>query len=216
LKTFNELGNFNASVSGQEGDAPDGTYARGSASQNTTVTFTAAGGGSLTGSGSLFTDAFVQDAGDATSTNQATVESFVKVIFEVTGNEEPFIVSGEFQQLSPVGAAAALVQLGETSQPPEGSPPISFLVGNDATQLSETTFSSGILSLRPGTYFLDVHSLFGTDGSIEPFGNESGLNSFEFTVGTPSPTSIPLPAGVWAGVIGFMGVAGAVRKRVCR
>jgi hypothetical protein len=212
IKTFNDLGNFVESVSGQEGDAPDGTYARGSASQHTTVTFTTVAGGRITGFGSLATDVFVQDAGDETSNNGATAYSVVKVTFQVTGNDEPFHISGEFESPESI---AGLVQLDETSRPPDGSQPIFFrwdLTGG-------TTFDSGIISLRPATYVLDASLLFGTSGigpaGGDPHANQSGLKSFNFTVGgdvEPPPTPIPLPAGVWAGMVGLTAATGAVRQ----
>jgi hypothetical protein len=210
--SFNELGAFTAAVSGQEGDAPDGFFARGAASQNTTVTLDP-GGDLLSGSGRLDADAFARTG---VGVNQVSVDNLLRVVFEVTEGDEPFSASGEFDGLFPGGTA--LFFLSETSQPPPGFGALTFSADNDSELQTETTFSSGLLSLRPATYTLTITSGAGSSGTgpggIEPFGNESGVNA-NFTVGQaepPPPAIIPLPAGVWAGMLGLTAAAGAIRN----
>jgi hypothetical protein len=210
--SFNELGTFTAGVAGQEGDAPDGFHARGAASQNTTLTLNPSGD-LLSGSGRLDADAFARTG---VGLNQVSVDNLLRVVFEVTDSNEPFNASGEFDGLFPGGTA--LFFLSETSQPPPGFGAITFSADNDSELQMETTFSSGLLSLRPATYTLTIGSGAGSSGTgpggIEPFGHESGVN-FNFTLGQaepPPPPVIPLPAGVWAGMLGLTAAAGAIKN----
>jgi hypothetical protein len=202
--TFSGPGTFNDTVSGEEGTPPDGGFARGSASQNTTITYDPAGG-PLTGSGRLAADAFAQ-LGD--SLNVVQVDNQLEIVFQVLENNEPFRISGTFDDLD--DSPATFVALTATD-PTTGI--FEAINGGDVT---EPTFDSGTLSLPPATYRLTLASPAGSSGTAsgEPFGESNGLD-FALAVGDaiePPPPVIPLPAGVWPGLVGLAAAAGAIRK----
>jgi hypothetical protein len=213
-ETFSGPGTFNDSVSGEEGSPPDGAFARGNASQNTTVTFDPVGG-PLTGSGRLGADAFAQFADEPQSLNLVRVDNTLEIVFQVLGNNEPFRISGTFDDLDLFPATSILLK--DTAA--DATTPGIFQAINDAGVLTEPIFDSGAPSLPPATYRLTLASPAGSSGTgpggVEPYGESNGLD-FDLAVGEaiepPPPHVIPLPAGVWAGMVGLTAVAGALRK----
>src|SRR5688572_14407423 len=139
-QTFSGSGTFADLVEGEAGDTPDGTFARGSASQTTTVEFTPSGG-RFTGSGNLSADAFAQFGEDRQSDNNVSADSILDVVFRVFDFNEPFSISGAFNALDLFPAAS--VRLVNTAGGP--ATPAVFAVENDSEVLTEPTFDSGVL-----------------------------------------------------------------------
>jgi hypothetical protein len=215
-KSSTTSGTFNDSVTGQEGDAPDGAFATATASQNTTVNFGPGVVAPYTGTGRVDASAFAQLGENRQVTNLATADSILKLVFQVTDANEPFSISGTFDALSLFPAAVVLL----VDQAASPATPAVYQIRNDGNVLTDTAFDSGALSLAPATYELTISAGAGSSstgpGGIEPFGEEHALN-FDFTLGAgsepPPPTGIPLPAGVWAGAAGLAFAFRAVRGR---
>jgi len=211
--TFSGSGTFAETVADQAGSPPDGPYARGNATQTTFVEFTPSGG-PFTGSGNVHSDAFAQIADEPQAITQVEADSVLEVVFRVLDFNEPFQISGEFENLDLFpGASVRLINADASPTTPD-----LFNIVNDSEVYLDPKFDSGVMSLPPAEYRLTLSAGAGSSGTgpggIEPFGNESGI-FFEFTVGEaiePPPPVIPLPAGVWAGVVGLTAAAGAVRK----
>ena len=210
-QTFSGSGAFANQVVGEEGSPPDGPYARGSAAQTTTVAFDTSGG-PFTGSGRLTADAFAQHADQPQSVNQVSADSILEAVFRVLDSNEPFSITGTFDDLQLFPGAS--VRLINTAASP--STPAVFAIENDSEVFTEFTFDSGELSLSPAEYRLTLSAGAGSSGTgpggVEPFGNSAGID-FNLSVGEAvTPPVIPLPAGVWAGMVGLAAAAGAVRK----
>jgi hypothetical protein len=150
----------------------------------------------------------------------ARAENLLRIVFEVTDQDEPFTINGEVNALAPQNPLMTF-ELLETSTPPAGESPISFTASNVDEDVDESLRFTGALTLRPGTYTVTAQGLATNLGDTF---EQNGALTFDFSVGdavTPPPpppngTPIPLPAGVWAGMLGLAAAAGAVRKRARR
>lgn len=145
----------------------------------------------------------------------ARAENLLRIVFEVTEQDESFTINGEVNDLAPQNPLVTF-ELRETSTPPAGESPISFTASNVDVDVDENMRFTGALTLRPGTYTVTAQGLATNAGDTF---EQNGVLDFDFSVGgsvTPPPptppTVIPLPAGVWAGMVGLAAAAGAVRK----
>jgi hypothetical protein len=215
-RTFSGSGTFADTVAGEEGSRPDGAFAHGNATQTTFLEFTPSGG-PFTGFGNVHVDVFAQLAGEPQSGNQVSADSILEVVFRVLNFNEPFQINGEFETLDLFPNASVRLINADASP----TTPDLFNVENDSEVRVDPKFDSGVISLPPAEYRLTLTASAGSSGigpgGVEPFGQESGI-FFEFTVGEPiePPPVIPLPAGVWAGIVGLTAAAGALRSRRLR
>jgi hypothetical protein len=198
-----EFGVFNDSLAFEGGD-PNGTHARGSASQNTNV---ASANGRLTGSGNLLSEAFAQFNPEDTSGPLVIFGgSTLTVLFDIIDSAELFETEGSFLGGGPRGATGQF-SLQEISDPDA----MITILSEDNAQ--GQTFERSV-TLQPGSYRLHANVGTGSSGSSpgDPysFGQDASLN-FTFAVGTEAVV-IPLPAAAWPGLVMLL-IAGAKLRR---
>ena len=204
-KAGDQFGTFDEGLAYEAGDR-QGTHARGSTSQLTTVEFVPVG--QLIGSGNLYAQAFAQFLpGDTAGPLQISGDSSLTVLFRVIDAAERFRADGDFGGPGFRGASGHFA-LTEISNPES---PWYIITENNAMY---ATFENDVL-LPPRLYRLTAGVSAGSSGSSpgDPysFGEDNQLN-FNFAVGAAAPTVIPLPAAAWSGLLMLPIAAAAIRR----
>ena len=204
-KSGDTFGTFDEGLAYEAGDE-QGTHARGSISQESTVEQTSTG--RLIGSGNLYAQAFAEFLpGDTGGPLNISGDTDLTVIFRITESAELFQAAGDFGGPGFRGSTSR-VFMQEISN--ADAPRIIFGDNNEMY----STFERNLL-LQPGLYRLYASVGAGSSGSSpgDPysFGQDSMLN-FNFEVGQGAPTAIPLPAAAWSGLLTLPVLAGAIRR----
>jgi hypothetical protein len=212
----------NLSLTHDHTDAFFGYHGKG---ESTVITdFDTSHPGQILGTGHLYIDAFAGTVARDPNAPNPEQDGYIgamghgnfKFTFEVTDHDEPLLISGTVygnadSQTYPSHGDPTLLLDGQIVKDS----------GIDPTDPStlDPNFSKSY-SLSPGTHTLSGTGYAGSSGpgsghDAQNFYEESNTLDFNFTLGTPSATAIPLPAGVWTGACGLLAAAGVVgiRKR---